>query len=69
MKEIIIKYFRLGFQAQVEQSSESARLALQTVSGIEDQIQEVDAKIQEAENVICLISLIMLKILIFLKFR
>lgn len=41
----------LGFQTQVQQSSESARLALTTVPEIEDQLREIEETIQQTENV------------------
>lgn len=40
-----------GFQSQVEKSSESAKLALQTVPDIESQITEAEKTVEEAENV------------------
>lgn len=44
-----------GFQSQVQQSSESADLALKTVPGIEKQIQEAQDTVQAAEEVIFLL--------------
>lgn len=44
--------FALGFQTQVQKSSESAKIALETVPEIENQIREVDDKVGEAENVL-----------------
>lgn len=40
-----------GFQNQVQQSSESAKLALATVPGIEQQIQDAQKTVEEAESV------------------
>lgn len=40
-----------GFQNQVQQSSESAKLALQTVPGIEQQIRDAQKTVEEAESV------------------
>lgn len=39
-----------GFQSQVQQSSENAKLALATVPNIEQQIQDAQTTINEAEN-------------------
>lgn len=46
----------LGFQTQVQKSSESAKLVLETVPDIENQIREVDNVVGEAENVIISIN-------------
>lgn len=40
-----------GFQTQVKKSSESARLALETVPDIEDRIRNVENVVQQAESV------------------
>lgn len=40
-----------GFQNQVQQSSESAKLALATVPGIEQQILDAQKTVEEAESV------------------
>lgn len=42
---------RSGFQNQVEQSSENAKLALESVPKIENQLREIDTSVQEAEKV------------------
>lgn len=42
----------LGFQTQVQKSSESAKLALETVPVIEDQIREVYDVVEQAEQVL-----------------
>lgn len=41
----------LGFQSAVQKSEEKAKLALQTVDGIEREINEADNMIETAENV------------------
>lgn len=46
-----------GFQSQVQQSSESANLALKTVPGIEKQIQEAQNTVHAAEDVIFFVTL------------
>lgn len=40
-----------GFQAQVQESSESAKLALATVPDIENQVREVENTVRTTENV------------------
>lgn len=42
---------KIGFQTQVQKSSESARLALATVPDIEGRISDVDNVVQQAESV------------------
>lgn len=52
LKEANNTYHTLaGFQSQVEKSSQNAALALQTVPGIEQQIQNAERTVDEAENV------------------
>lgn len=41
-----------GFQTQVQQSSESAKLALETVPAIEKQVRDVEKTVRETEYVI-----------------
>lgn len=45
------KCVNLGFQTQVQKSSENAELVLKTVPDIENQIRNVDDVVHEAENV------------------
>lgn len=47
----LFNVFFIGFQSQVEKSSESAKLALATVPGIEKQIEDAQSTIEQAENV------------------